>query len=67
MSPYEVLSIIIPNKQIQKLRLRKGHLARDGQGQNVGSSSSPQCWSIFLIFVDRQKEARVLQVRDRQG
>lgn len=47
--PYEIVSIIIPNVQIQKLRLRKDHVARDRQGQNFGSSSSPPCWSIFLI------------------
>lgn len=43
--PYKVVTIIIPNFQIQKLRLRKGHTDRNGQDQDSSSksNSSPPC------------------------
>lgn len=68
MSPCEVVTNIIPNFQIQKLRLRKGHIAKNEQGKDSSSksNSSPLCCTMCLT-ADRQKEAEDAPVEGKQG
>lgn len=50
MFPCELVTVIIPSSQIQKLRLRKSHIARNEQNQGCGSksNSSPPCYPMDL-------------------